>query len=236
MRIRATISNKNRKVYGFQPPNSERAVLQWCEAMRKPSSRVASASVSWFFAAFGLCGARPRRLWRFQLRWLRWLWLRMLRLRVPEWLRPRWPRLLKSWLRVACKAGHAVSRAFPFSSPFITWLLRCSVHEKKSQKNRAARTGPETSVLIEKKCVTTVISLCAKTDRLRYFRLTGAKIIIIRVTKMPSDLKQNQLMVIATRAAVRLKRARTRISARSDPHRLCRVEKGRFQKRAEEFW
>ena len=150
MRIRATISNKNRKVYGFQPPNSERAVLQWCEAMRKPSSRVASASVSWFFAAFGLCGARPRRLWRFQLRWLRWLWLRMLRLRVPEWLRPRWPRLLKSWLRVACKAGHAVSRAFPFSSPFITWLLRCSVHEKKSQKNRAARTGPETSILIGK--------------------------------------------------------------------------------------
>ena len=51
MRIRATISNKNRKVYGIQPPNSERAVLQWCEAMRKPSSRVASASVSLVFAA-----------------------------------------------------------------------------------------------------------------------------------------------------------------------------------------
>ena len=110
------------------------------------------------------------------------------------------------------------------------------MHERKSQKNRAARTGPETSVLIEKKCVTTVISLCAKTDRLRYFRLTGAKIIIIRVTKMPSDLKQNQLMVMATRAAVRLERARIRISVRSGPHRLCRVEKGRFQKRAEEFW
>ena len=170
MRIRATISNKNRKVYGFQPPNSERAVLQWCEAMRKPSSRVASASVSWVFAAFGVCGSRPRRLWRFQLRWLRWLWLRMLRLRVPEWLRPRWPRLLKSWLRVACKAGHAVSRAFPFSSPFITWLLRCSVHEKESQKNRAARTGPETSVLIGKNYMFSVES----------FNLSGAEAIVRR--------------------------------------------------------
>ena len=116
MRIRATISNKNRKVYGFQPPNSERAVLQWCEAI--------SLLLAWprprclgFPRPFGFCGSRPRRLWRFQLRWLRWLLPRWLRLRGLEWLQPRWPRLLKSWLRVACKAGHAISRAFPFSSP-----------------------------------------------------------------------------------------------------------------------
>ena len=102
---------------------------------------------------FGFCGSRPRRLWRFQLRWLRWLLPRWLRLRGLEWLQPRWLRLLKSWMRVACKAGHAISRAFPFSSPLISWLLRCSVHEKESQRSGAARTGPETSILIGKiKC------------------------------------------------------------------------------------